>query len=250
MSVTADYAPTRDLAGLRSAWMHLSDAMGTQDFFLRWEWRWAVHEHLFPEQITYHCFYAGGELAAVFPMLDVARVGSPLFGYRVLPAPAHSEIFLDDAVVHPEHVGAVGEMLARLSGAVAPGPDVVRYAHVPEWGSLARHVQPTRGTVRRVVDGGSAHCERTDRGFLDRLSSKHLQNVRRLGKKAQREFGPRGAGLLRRTGCPRRGLRPLRADRGRELEGSGRGRDQLSLPTRSPELLPGRAERVRRQRAR
>lgn len=167
------------------AWKSLVDKLPNASFFHRWEWYRAGIEHLVPNT-RFHWFHEGKEPIAVFPLEDVAA--RP---WAELRSPQHTETFLRDGIVSPQHVKKpwpelFGRHIRTTSGA---RPSTIRFHLTPQRNCL--NTPLLRGHKRvRVSAARTRMFSRVETAeSLGTLSSKNLKNVDRLRRRAVRDFG-------------------------------------------------------------
>ena len=170
---------------LQQSWLKLCKTLPRHSFVHRPEWHRAVQEHLCRD-VSYHCFYDGEDLVAVFPLVRHGEQAS--WRDRGLAMPTHVDIFISDAVIH-ERYSAIG-WVEVLSDVIArAGGHVMRFHRVPTRSCLWPIMDASDPRLRRDVVGGSTYCDCTGPASLRKLSSRHLHNVDRLRRKAVKEVG-------------------------------------------------------------
>lgn len=169
-----------------SPWKVIAQQYDNIPFYHRAEWYRAAETYLIA--MTYAVFFLGDEPLAVFPLGNLTeRPGST----GDIGLPVHPEIFLSDCLIAEPYVTLSWSTI--LLGALRRDLDVHPYAvgfhHTPAGGFADRAFAPGDARVRRGPSNGRAFLSVASPHSLESLSAKHLRNVDRLGRKAERELG-------------------------------------------------------------
>lgn len=204
VSDTIRYEPVSDLEILRRPWQSLFRALSPRSFIHRWDWHRAARDHLVDE-VTYHVFFRGETPVAIIPLVEAW--GGRAMGPRVLELPRHTELVLKDALVHPDFQAPdrLALLLGRIRTSAGAPADVVHFDALSGRTTLAATIAPSTWARRTPLEG-TVSCLCATAGDLDRLSAKHLRNVDRLHRKAERDHGPLAFHTYRGADCGDRGL--------------------------------------------
>lgn len=155
-------------------------------FFRRTEWCRAVERHL--TGISYVVFLSGDEPIALFPL---TRLGGRAASGGDIGLPVHTEIFLSDCLIADPYVTLPWSTLLfeALRRDVGVSPYALRFHHTPAGGVADRAFGERDSRIRRDPSAGRACCNVAEPDSLTALSAKHLRNIDRLGRKAERELG-------------------------------------------------------------
>lgn len=150
-------------------------------------WYRAVERHL--TRISYAVFFFHDEPIALLPLSRLS--GTPMSSGDV-GLPLHTEIFLSDCLIADPYLRLPWPkiLFRALRRDLEVTPYAVRFHHTPAAGFADRAFPGGDPKVRRDPSGGRACLPVSDSDSFDALSSKHLRNIDRLHRKAEREFGP------------------------------------------------------------
>jgi CelD/BcsL family acetyltransferase involved in cellulose biosynthesis len=192
IKVTSSGAPrfrheVRDLERSRSDWPDLLTKMRGTSFYHRLEWFEAASVHLAAE-MEFHWFIVEGQPAAVLP-LQASRESTRRF--TGLQLPDHPDLFLRDFLVvdHLWNLDWASVLAHQLRSGSGAHPCEVRFHRVPGRSTAGAVLRAEHKLVRKTPRGRRFFCPVREPADLEALSAKHLRNVARLGRKAERELG-------------------------------------------------------------
>lgn len=181
---------TTGLNDLKEDWYRLLENIASPTVQHDWRWYMVLAEHLFGDALLLCAIYANEQITAIFPLWLRRRTYAGM-KLRSLEHPSHPKfIWLYDVLIHQQYTdaGLLAFVLDELQKTQLYHWDVFRCEQFSE-----RSLFNALAEVRSQTHSWGIHTTympcNSERA-LQALSKKHIRNVRRYIRNAEKDLGP------------------------------------------------------------
>ncbi|MCU7853090.1 MAG: GNAT family N-acetyltransferase [Candidatus Thiodiazotropha sp. (ex Monitilora ramsayi)] len=182
------YEGIEGLEAIRESWDRLFAGLDNPTYFIDWRWMYALQRWLIEEPLYFVVLYKHGEVALILPLQLKHSNGFNIRNQIIsLPAhkhSAHSDVLLNSELISKNDIRRAIDYFTQKKGI--------------QWSHLLIDKISSRSDFLKIIQKSDAHFSiKTESAYFDwpsgrfdeKLSKKFIKNIRRLGKRAEKEKG-------------------------------------------------------------